>query len=223
LTWLGPTPRLTRGAAQREAEVIAMARRLIVRIAFVVAVVAAIQIAAGPLGAAQPTPSQAAKDACKDGGWRSLTDDHGHAFRNQGECVAFKIHHPVSLADLTGSFTGTQSFTFSTDGCVFVHQIFDATYPGSATVGNVTLHIEGCVDPAITTYTGTFTISTNVGTVSGSAIGTVRFETIGTTSYDFDLTLEVASGTDQFAATTGSLNAAIVWPFTPEISGSVTT
>lgn len=29
------------------------------------------------------------KDACKDGGWRNLTDDEGNSFRNQGQCVSF--------------------------------------------------------------------------------------------------------------------------------------
>jgi hypothetical protein len=33
-----------------------------------------------------------AKDQCKDGGWRDFTDDEGHPFANQGECVAFVKH-----------------------------------------------------------------------------------------------------------------------------------
>lgn len=37
-----------------------------------------------------PTPTS--KDECKDGGWRSFTDDAGVPFRNQGQCVAFTNH-----------------------------------------------------------------------------------------------------------------------------------
>jgi hypothetical protein len=33
-----------------------------------------------------------AKDDCKNGGWRTLTDDHGQPFRNQGQCIAFVNH-----------------------------------------------------------------------------------------------------------------------------------
>ena len=29
------------------------------------------------------------KDQCKDGGWRNFTDDAGHPFGNQGQCIAF--------------------------------------------------------------------------------------------------------------------------------------
>jgi hypothetical protein len=32
------------------------------------------------------------KDDCKDGGWRDFTDDEGHPFKNQGECIAFLEH-----------------------------------------------------------------------------------------------------------------------------------
>jgi hypothetical protein len=32
------------------------------------------------------------KDQCKDGGWRNFTDDEGHPFENQGECIAFVQH-----------------------------------------------------------------------------------------------------------------------------------
>jgi hypothetical protein len=32
------------------------------------------------------------KDDCKDSGWRDFTDDEGHPFENQGECIAFVQH-----------------------------------------------------------------------------------------------------------------------------------
>jgi hypothetical protein len=33
------------------------------------------------------------KDQCKDGGWRDFSDDEGHPFDNQGQCVAFLESH----------------------------------------------------------------------------------------------------------------------------------
>jgi hypothetical protein len=198
----------------------AMRQRLVVRLVVVVALLLAVPIAIAPVGAA-PVHTPSSKDQCKNDGWRTLTDDQGNAFRNQGQCVDWAVHHPhvIGLADLTGSFTGTQSFTFVTNGCSFVHQVFDATYPGSTAVGTVTLHIEGCVINGITSYAGTFTISTSVGTVSGTATGPLNISIAS-----FDLTLTVTSGTGAFAASTGTLHASIIWPppFGAAINGSVT-
>ena len=36
-----------------------------------------------------PPPPVLTGADCKDGGWRSMTDDQDHAFRNQGACVSF--------------------------------------------------------------------------------------------------------------------------------------
>ena len=36
-----------------------------------------------------PYEVAADKDACKNGGWESLTDAEGNSFKNQGQCVAF--------------------------------------------------------------------------------------------------------------------------------------
>jgi hypothetical protein len=33
------------------------------------------------------------KDQCKDGGWRDFSDDEGHPFDNQGQCVTFLESH----------------------------------------------------------------------------------------------------------------------------------
>jgi outer membrane protein assembly factor BamB len=117
--------------------------------------------------------------------------------------ITFTVANP-SLADLANSsFTATQSVGGS--GCGIVHLTFDAVYPGSAAVGNVTLHIAGCVsDPY--TYAGSFTITTGVGTLSGSATGTVTEQDVGgrlTESYQ--ITLSVTAATGSFSGTTGSL------------------
>ena len=46
-----------------------------------------VQIGSRPLVSAQGVPLVAS--ACKDGGWRTLRNDAGEPFRNQGECVSF--------------------------------------------------------------------------------------------------------------------------------------
>ena len=35
----------------------------------------------------------ATKAECKHGGWRHMTDGHGHTFKNQGDCVSFVATH----------------------------------------------------------------------------------------------------------------------------------
>jgi hypothetical protein len=35
----------------------------------------------------EPTPAEA-KEMCKNGGWRTMTDSNGNPFRNQGQCVS---------------------------------------------------------------------------------------------------------------------------------------
>ncbi|MEP7105908.1 MAG: hypothetical protein ABI838_08680 [Chloroflexota bacterium] len=51
-------------------------------------VAATLEAAAPP-----PPPAPAAKSDCVDGGWQSLTDDQGVAFKNQGDCVSFVATH----------------------------------------------------------------------------------------------------------------------------------
>ncbi len=38
-------------------------------------------------------PHPTDKDACKDGGWKTLTDSHGNHFKNQGQCVSSVVSH----------------------------------------------------------------------------------------------------------------------------------
>lgn len=202
-----------------------MVRRLLASVFLAVFPVLVIPIAVTSIGAragaAPPTPVQ----QCKDGGWQTLTDASGQPFRNQGQCIAFAIHHPVSLADLANpSFTGTQ--TSGGLSCpTQVHQAFDAVYPGSAAVGNVTLHIDGCVDVPNpqSTYAGSFTITTGVGTLSGSASGPVVLQLGSPILVLFHITLTVNAGTGSFAGTTGSLlfSTTFELPQGPSIVGSV--
>jgi Bacterial Ig domain/Pentapeptide repeats (8 copies) len=115
--------------------------------------------------------------------------------------VTITVANP-GLADLANSsFAFTPSVGGS--GCGIVHLTFDAIYPGSAAVGNVTLHIAGCVsDPY--TYAGSFTITTGVGTLSGNATGSITY--IGDTlESSYQITLSVTTATGSFSGTTGNL------------------
>jgi hypothetical protein len=162
---------------------------------------------------------------CKQGEWQSLVNVQGQPFGNQGQCISYFIHNPVSLADLAGSFSGTTTWTFSSENGCLVNQVFDATYPGNSAVGSVTLHLDGCVFGAPFTYTGTFSITTSVGSLVGNVAGTVSNPLLGPPPYDYDLTLTVVSGTGAFSGTTGAIHVSIQWPgggSPSPVTGSVT-
>jgi streptogramin lyase len=156
--------------------------------------------------------------------WNTTTVPSGsyvlvsEAFNSAGSAfssgVSITVNNPPGLADLANS-----SFTFTASGyrsgCGIVYLTFDAVYPGSAAVGNVTLHIAGCVsDPY--TYAGSFTITTGVGTLSGSAKGSITY--IGDTlEASYGITLAVTTATGSFAGTTGGLGFSAPYQ-TPQVA-----
>ena len=208
-----------------------MSRRLVARV-FVVSALLLVTTLATPVGAVQPAALSANARACKGGGWRSLSDAQGRPFRNQGQCVAFMVRHPVSLADLAGSYFGSPpSFVVDGGTCVgagFFFLKFDTTYSGSAAVGTASLHFEGCArlippGPPNTFTPGTFRISTNVGSVSGTADGsvTVTIDQDIDVTVDLSLVLMVTSGTGAFSTTTGTLLFTQHWPPLGAVTGTV--
>ena len=111
--------------------------------------------------------------------------------------------HPgghLGLADVVGPFAGVQEFTFE---CTFVHQVFDATYatPVHSRAGSAVLHIEGCVDSAIATYDGTFSITTS----SGSLSGTIWHRSTRPTPPAFFPSPHVTASTGSFSGRPGQL------------------
>jgi hypothetical protein len=155
-----------------------------------------------------------------NGGWLTLTDASGQPFANQGACIAYANHHPVRLADLaSSSVTGTLSVVTCAS---FVGASFGATYPSSSAVGTVKLHTDGCIPfgtpgfPFVFSYSGTFTITTNVGTLSGTVGGQIN----NTVIYPWPsipvvvpvsaaLALTATSGTGLFTGTTGTLDVSV--------------
>ena len=203
-----------------------MIRRLLASVLLAAFPVVVMPIAITSIGARAGAASPAAVQQCKDGVWQTLTEASGQPFRNQGQCISYFIHNPVSLADLTGSFSGTTSFTQS-GGCSVVEQVFDATYLGSSAVGSVTLHLDGCVATGSPfTYAGTFTIATSLGTLAGNAAGPIYNVPAAIPPLlpiDLELTLTVLSGTGAFSGTTGTIHLSVEWPFPfgPQVTGSV--
>ena len=196
---------------------VAMSRSRLRLLAVAAALVAVVGLAGMQPGDAAETPARVPTRAtdCHDGGWRTVVDDQGQPFRNQGHCVSWVIHHPhvFGLSDLTGSFTGTSVFNFSQAGCSFVHQVLDATYPGSNAVGNVMLHVDACVDLPTSGFnpfpmTGTFTITTAVGTLSGTASGS---QTVFTNPVPITVTLAPTAGDGVFSAPSGALQMNALW------------
>jgi hypothetical protein len=154
-----------------------------------------------------------------NGGWQTFTEASGQPFRNEGQCVAYAIHHPVSLADLAGPLTGATSIFGAPGVCNFLGQSFTATYPASSAVGIATLDVDGCITlalpPAPIPFIGTFALTTNVGALNGAATGPIStafdpagdlFPASGT------LALTMTSGTGLFTGTTGILNVSLQWP-----------
>jgi hypothetical protein len=190
----------------------------------VVVVLFAVPVAAMPLAEAQTAAARVPSNPndCKRDGWRNLVDDQGQPFRNQGKCVSWAIHHPhqIDLTDLTGSFNGTGSFTL-VPGCNFVHQVFDAIYPGSSAVGDVTMHNDVCIDQPVGggnfRATGTFTITTAVGTLTGTVSG---IETVFQDPVPIQLALTPTAGTGAFTTTAGTLMVNGLW--FPGVEGAAT-
>jgi hypothetical protein len=118
---------------------------------------------------------------------------------------------PVSVADLVTSapFSGTISDQSGTNGCGFAPLTFDGSYPGSTAVGTVDLTVAGCWNFYASYFSGSFTITTGIGTLSGSASGPES--TVGSPpnpAFDqFALMLTAMAGTGSFAGTTGNLQA----------------
>lgn len=203
-----------------------MLRRLLASIALAAVPLFVIPTALVPVAGAAPSgPIQ----GCMNGGWRTITDVSGQPFKSQGQCIAYAIQHPVSLADLSGSFIGR---SFAQTGCPLVQLRLDASYPGSSAVGTVALEMDGCVNivsfpPVLFSFTGGFSIGTNVGTLRGTVAGQITTVQGGPSPPDFaidtaTLTLTATSGTGLFTGTTGMLNVSLQWYDPEDFVGTIT-
>ena len=95
----------------------------------------------------------------------------------------------------------------------------------------MTLHIDGCVPlvlpPTPDPFAGSFTLTTNAGTLSGTAAGQIINVLLPPSNVEpatAALTLAATSGTGDFTGTTGTLNVSLQWPEPGSLSfiGTVT-
>ena len=167
---------------------------------------------------APPPPVLAAKAICENGRWKGLTGQGGHRFTSQVQCARWQNSNPA--AGITGRYYARQSFTHRTHNCNFVHQVFDAKFPGRRASGTVTLHMAGCVNKGITAYNGTFVLEKSQGRVAGQASG--RIAPAGARSH-FELRLTVTSATGALSHATGPLHVSQTWSGGRTVTGSITT
>ena len=124
---------------------------------------------------------------------------------------------PVSVADVVDlvGFNGTISPSSGPNACNYEPLKFDGSYPGSSAVGTIDLSVAGCLNFYTSYYSGSFTITTSEGMLTGSASGAESESTIGTppSVYDeFPLDLTATAGTGPFAGMTGSVQALFYAP-----------
>jgi hypothetical protein len=107
---------------------------------------------------------------------------------------------------VSGPFTGTTAFEFGTEGCSFVHQVFDLTYEARRDRGK--LRMEGCATPD-NSFAGGFRYDLDFvmrppgrGRLTGTATGGV---------FPLDLTLTVERGTKHFRHAQGTIDLDGVW------------
>jgi hypothetical protein len=132
--------------------------------------------------------------------------------------------------DVSGPFTGTSVFDFSTPACTFVHQVHDATYT-TANRRSGSFNLDGCVvsGPAFD-YTGLFVVTTPNGAIlNGTVTGVV-----GGTSppgpcdpthlpVSLDFTLALTQGTKNFKHASGTIHLTGTWcsPGAPGVPGPI--
>jgi hypothetical protein len=118
---------------------------------------------------------------------------------------------------VSGSFTGRQDFTFTTNGCSFVYQVF--TLSNGERHHSADLTTQGCVtldSGPVFTYSGTFTMSVGRGdTATGTAAGSTQGGSDG-----LHLVLTITSGTGQFRGIQGTLHLDGGWENDPGVLGT---
>src|SRR6185503_20588418 len=94
----------------------AMRRPSIVLAGIAIALLAILPLVAAPAGAAvTATGVPTSVAACRHGGWRTVSDPTGAPFGSRAACIRWATAHPggaLTLADVGGAFSGTESFTF---------------------------------------------------------------------------------------------------------------
>ena len=125
---------------------------------------------------------------------------------------------------VSGPFTGTSVFDFSTPTCLFIHQVHNATY--TTTNGRAgSFDLDGCVAFRGFLYSGLFVLTTPNGailngTVTGVVASTVAVGPCGANEFpaSLDFTLAPMQGTKNFGHATGTIHLTGTW-CSPGIAG----
>jgi hypothetical protein len=117
--------------------------------------------------------------------------------------------------EVSGPFSGTSFFSFSTMGCSLVYQAFDLTYESEKSRSG-TFHADTCGELGTPpTVTGSFMLTTPHGaTLAGAVDGTICFGCPGIidpTAVPFVLTLTAAEGTKGLQHVTGTIVVDGTW------------
>lgn len=116
----------------------------------------------------------------------------------------------IPTARVTGAVTGDAPFTFSTNGCAFVHQVYsvdvDTRGPSAHLVIDVCVDLPNEPGPAFPAN-GTFTLTTAGGTLVGDAQGEIG----GNIPDALAFTLTITGGTRGFAHAQGTLTLTGEW------------
>jgi hypothetical protein len=118
--------------------------------------------------------------------------------------------------EVSGRYSGRQTFDFGTGGCSFVHQIFDGSFQVDTRSG--TFHLDVCVSTGSPSFpmTGTFTVTAPNGAVlSGPANGATDAQT---PTASLDVTLTVEHATKNFKHARGTIELTGTW--SNEVFGS---
>ena len=138
---------------------------------------------------------------------------------------------------VSGSFTGTSTFDYTTPTCLpfptQVHQVFDGTYTiQSGRTGS--FHLDGCTANVTSPagpypYSGTFALAAPGGaTMNGTAVGSLMAVAPFSDNVTLTITLTPTGGTHEFGNVGGLVNLTGTWQSggfpttTGPISGSLT-
>ena len=136
--------------------------------------------------------------------------------------------------EVSGPFTGTSVFDFSTPACSFAHQVHDATYT-TANGRSGSFDLDGCVvvgPGGEFDYSGLSVVTTPNGailngTITGVVGGTAQTGPCDLTQFpipaSLDFTLALASGTKNFQHATGTVHLSGTWcsPAQPGVPGPI--
>ena len=113
----------------------------------------------------------------------------------------------AGAAELPVSGTFTATGTLASDGCATFHQVVDGSGDWTG-LGTTTLHLDFCTAflggedwPVL----GTFSLSTDAGTLTGELDGSVKAGTQTPDGFPFTFQLDVTGATGDLSGTTGSL------------------